>query len=72
VQLEPLPDSCVVAQPDGVIALRHRQDHVVLHMARSDILREPRNLPVRYGVAPHHPRAVQIGLGRSLLEVAVR
>uniref|UniRef100_J3LZ73 Uncharacterized protein n=1 Tax=Oryza brachyantha TaxID=4533 RepID=J3LZ73_ORYBR len=66
-----LPDSGVIAQPHGARALRHRHDHVLLIVAGLDVLHEPRDLPVRYGVAPRHHRAVQLGLVRSVLEVAI-
>nr|ACR34548.1 unknown [Zea mays] len=69
---EALLDGCLVPQPHGVRALRHRQQHVALLLARPDVLHVPGDLPVRYRVAPHHPRAVELRLGRRLLEVAVR
>jgi len=71
-QGETLLDGGLVPEPHGVGALRHRQEHVTLLLPGSDVLHEPRDLPVRYRVAPHHPRAFELRLGWRLLEVAVR
>jgi hypothetical protein len=71
-QCDPLLDGGLVAQAHGVGALGHRQEHVALLLARADVLHEAGDLPVRDRVAPHHPRAVELRLGRRLLEVAIR
>jgi hypothetical protein len=69
---EPLLDGGLVAEPHGVVALRHREEHVALLLAGTDVLDEPGDLPVRDSVAPHHPGAVELRHVRPLLKVTVR
>uniref|UniRef100_A0A804RG43 Uncharacterized protein n=1 Tax=Zea mays TaxID=4577 RepID=A0A804RG43_MAIZE len=66
-----LLDGGAGSQPQGLRAVRHRQDHVPLLLARAYELDVAGRLPAGDRVLPGHHRAAHLGLVWRVLEVAV-